>query len=268
LDTVYPQYPLKKSSNDSVLLSFDVKSKTTFKIECKLYSSDGKDYKEISLLIDTGASQTAIVRNVLTEFGYIKFTKSKYEKQTATGRKTFDITKISQLHMIGIYKRKNFEVEVLDWKKYSYHGIIGMDILSRLHFRSDTKLFELQNKPFDFQPIQLAQTSPLMKRGVKGVALEFPTQYSIVTETEWVDNMLIGSLHSIHDSLEQAEDVITELKDKAENVVVTNLDRATKNTVLWLLELNQLKEKDNKEQPQPEENEKLPKTNFVTQKEP
>jgi len=242
LDTVYRQHQSKKSLNDSILLSFDVKNKTTFKTDCKLYSPDGKTEFPIKLLVDTGASQTAIVRDILEDLGYKNFTKSKHEKQTATEKKVFDITKISLLHMIGIYKRKNLEVEVLNWEEYSYHGIIGMDILSRLHFRSDTKLFELQNKPFETQLEEMQQTPPIMlKRGVKGVTLEFPTHYSVVTETEWVNNMLMGNLHSVHGSLEQAGEIITELKDRAENVVVTNLDKATKNTVLWLLEPYQLK---------------------------
>jgi len=111
LDTISHQLQSKKNSNDSVLLSFDVKNNATFKTDCVLLSSDMKtESGRITLLIDTGASQTAIVRDVLSDLGYNKFTKNKIRKQTAMGKKRFDITTISQLHLIGIYKRKNLEV--------------------------------------------------------------------------------------------------------------------------------------------------------------
>ena len=188
LDTISHQLQSKKSLNDNVLLSFDVQGNTTFKTECKIQSSSGEiESEEITLLIDTGASQTAIVRKVLVDLGYSKFTKNQIRKQTAMGKKRFDITTISQLHLIGIYKRKNLEVEVLDWEDYSYHGIIGMDILSRLHFRSDSKIFELQSKPFQIPAIKL----PNLKRGCKGVVLESPNQFTIMTDTEWVEGDLL-----------------------------------------------------------------------------
>jgi len=147
------------------------------------------------------------------------------------GKKRFDITTISQLHLIGIYKRKNLEVEVLDWEDYSYHGIIGMDILSRLHFRSDSKLFELQSKPFQIPAIKL----PNLKRGCKGAVLEAPNQFTIMTDTEWVDGRFTGNVHSSQYSLEEARKTVTELQNKAENVIVASLDSKTSDTLLRLV---------------------------------
>jgi len=232
LDPISQQHQSKKNLNDNILLSFDVNNKSTFKADCLLYSLDKtKGSKPITLLIDTGASQTAIVRDALEELGYSNFTKNSHRKQTAVGKKRFDITTISLLHLVGIYKRKNLEVEVLDWEDYSYHGIIGMDILSRLHFRSDSKIFELQSKPFQIPAIKL----PNLKRGCKGVVLESPNQFTIMTDTEWIEGRFTGNVHSSQYSLEEARKTVTELQNKAENVVVASLDSKTSDTLLRLV---------------------------------
>lgn len=210
----------------------------TMLVDCYLYHSRAtKKFQKIQLLIDTGATKTAVTRNTLQRLGYTKFAKGPTEKNTAAGKRAFDTTKISKLVLASIVTVPDLEVDALDWEDVRYHGIIGMDILSRLHFRSDTKLFELQNKPFETQPEEVPQTSP--KRGVRGITLEYPTSYTVITDTEWVDNKLVGNVHSKHDSLDDARKIATELCDKRENLVIANSDDENKNTVLFLLESHQ-----------------------------
>jgi len=105
----------------------------------------------ITLLLDTGAARTAITRNILMGLGYTQMTKSKTPTMTATGLVYFDMVKIAKLELGGEFAFADVNVHVLEWKNSHLHGVIGMDILSRLHIHSDTVNFVIQSNPFKLQ---------------------------------------------------------------------------------------------------------------------
>ncbi|MCL1999061.1 MAG: retroviral-like aspartic protease family protein [Turicibacter sp.] len=100
------------------------------------------------LLVDTGAGRTAITRNILEQIGYTKMTKDSKPSRTATGLVYFDMVKIAKLELGGEFAFADVNVHVLEWKNSHLHGVIGMDILSKLHIHSDTVNFVIQSKPF------------------------------------------------------------------------------------------------------------------------
>jgi len=59
-----------------------------------------------------------------------------------------DMVKISNLAIGGEFAVSDFNINLLDWEDYSFHGIIGMDILSQVYFKSDKKNFVMQREPF------------------------------------------------------------------------------------------------------------------------
>ncbi|MCL1987476.1 MAG: retroviral-like aspartic protease family protein [Firmicutes bacterium] len=137
-----------------LLLSLPLYFKHTMKVKCFLYSDNpsNKSWKEIEyiplrLLIDTGASQTAITKNILIKMGYTNFKKSNVKKITATGLATFETTNVARLSIAKEYAFSNLEVEVLDWSNTALHGVIGMDVLSQFYIYSDKKTFTIQSQP-------------------------------------------------------------------------------------------------------------------------
>jgi len=121
-------------------------------VEGYLYAFDKKDRPiHLNLLIDTGATRTAITRNVLEDLGYTKMTKDPKPMRTAAGLLYFDMTKITRLTLGGEFAFADVNVHVLEWKDSHLHGVIGMDILSKLHIHSDTVNFVIQSKPFELR---------------------------------------------------------------------------------------------------------------------
>ncbi|MCL2015647.1 MAG: retroviral-like aspartic protease family protein [Defluviitaleaceae bacterium] len=135
-----------------LFLSWQINSKT-LKVKADLYPMN-KKIKPIPviLLIDTGATRTAISRKFLKDLGYTNITKDSSPYMTGTGPAYFDMTKIARLELGGEVAFTNFNVHVLEWTNYYLHGVVGMDILSKLHIHSDTKIFRIQNKPFKIPP--------------------------------------------------------------------------------------------------------------------
>jgi len=107
--------------------------------------------RRITLLVDTGAGRTAISRNILESLGYTEMTKDPKPSRTATGLVHFDMVKIAKLELGGEFAVANVDVHVLEWTDSNLQGVIGMDILSKLHIHSDTVNFVIQNKPFELR---------------------------------------------------------------------------------------------------------------------
>jgi len=61
-------------------LSVPIKSRETMKIECHLFSPNKATFREIMLLIDTGASRTAISRKQLQALKYTNIVKDPTPK--------------------------------------------------------------------------------------------------------------------------------------------------------------------------------------------
>ncbi|MCL2016114.1 MAG: retroviral-like aspartic protease family protein [Defluviitaleaceae bacterium] len=154
-----------------LLLSLPLSYKQTIKADCFLYPINPQnkpwkdlDYFSLNLLIDTGASQTAITRRVLLKMGYSAFKKGATKKITAppagragTGFAEFETTNIARLSIAREYAFTNLEVEVLDWKDTALHGVVGMDILSQFYIYSDKKTLTIQTQPFQFNASEVAE---------------------------------------------------------------------------------------------------------------
>jgi len=147
-----------------LLLSLPLSYKETTKVRCFLYPKNppNKPWKDVeyiplNLLIDTGASQTAITRRMLLKMGYSAFKKGATKKITATGFAEFETTNIARLSIAREYAFTNLEVEVLDWKNTALHGVVGMDILSQFYIYSDKKTLTIQTQPFQFNASEIAE---------------------------------------------------------------------------------------------------------------
>jgi len=101
-------------------------------------------------MIDTGASRTALTRDVACGIlGYEDIIKDTKPIMTAAGFMYFDMVKISRIELGGEFAFTDFNINLLDWKNVAVHGVVGMDVLAKLHIHSDTKTFAIQNVPFD-----------------------------------------------------------------------------------------------------------------------
>ena len=132
----------------NLFLSVPIKSRETMKIECNLFSPNKATSREIVLLIDTGASRTAISRKQLQALKYTNIKKDPAPKRTVSGLVYLDMVKVSYLAIGGEFAFSNFNINLLDWEDSSFHGIIGMDILSQVYFKSDKKNFVMQREAF------------------------------------------------------------------------------------------------------------------------
>ena len=135
--------------NLDLFLSLPIKYRNTMKVRCKIFSGDRSNFERLTLIIDTGASTTSLTKNLIAgRLGYTSITKGTTKKRTATGSHYFDTTTISRIEIGGEFAFSNIPIDILEWEDSSVAGVIGMDILSQLHFRSDTQVFRIQNKPF------------------------------------------------------------------------------------------------------------------------
>jgi hypothetical protein len=89
-----------------------------------------------------------LLRSELENLNYSNLTKGRTINRTAGGLLYLDKTILSRIEIGGEFGISNLEINVLDWEDSSVHGIIGMDILSRLHIHSDTKYFNISSEPF------------------------------------------------------------------------------------------------------------------------
>ena len=105
----------------------------TFKLDCQIFNSIG-EYQDVQLLFDTGASTTTIRKDFLTLLGYNHFPLSKVKTRTGNGfiymeQCKIDKIKINNITFISIRMINVFEPRDDD---IDHHGVIGMDIVSRL----------------------------------------------------------------------------------------------------------------------------------------
>ena len=135
-----------------LFLSLPVRFEKTLNVESKVFTQDKNNFKRCKLLIDTGASNTALTRELVQDIlKYDNFSKSSVIKRTAAGYIQFYNSIVSRIEMGNQFAFNNWVVDILEWTDSEIEGVIGMDILSKLHFHSDTYTFTLQNKPFIFQ---------------------------------------------------------------------------------------------------------------------
>ena len=134
--------------NLDLFLSLPVKPKNTCKIRCLIYSKNDESHIRCSLIFDTGASTTSLTRSVTNALNYTEIQKGRVPKTTANGLITFDTVEISRIVVGGEFAFNNMVTDILKWKNSSIQGVIGMDIISKLHFYSDTNNLVIQNKPF------------------------------------------------------------------------------------------------------------------------
>ena len=133
-----------------LFISIPISIKSTMKVRCSIYSLDCNKIVNRRLVIDTGATTTALTKNLLVkQLDYKIINTNKVYKRTAVGLSYFDTVNVSQIRIGGEFQIKDITVDVLDWEDAHIAGIIGMDILSRLYFYSDTKTFTMQTKPFN-----------------------------------------------------------------------------------------------------------------------
>ena len=138
-----------------LFLSLPIKYRNTMKVRCKIFDNTKAKFKEVTLIVDTGASTTSLAKNLIAgRLGYTSFTKGATKKRTATGLQYFDTTTLSRIEIGGEFAFSDIPIDILDWEDSSFAGVIGMDILSQLHFHSDTQILRIQNKPFNFEEEQ------------------------------------------------------------------------------------------------------------------
>ena len=102
-----------------------------------------------NLILDTGASNTSLTRKLVGRLKYTNTEKGKTQKRTATGIAYLDAATISKIEIGGEFAVPDLKIDILDWEDSEIDGVIGMDILSKLYFYSDTKTFILRSTPFE-----------------------------------------------------------------------------------------------------------------------
>ena len=133
-----------------LFLSLPMKYKQTLKLRCKIFSFDNIYKARCNLILDTGASTTSIIRRlIVNELKYTNIEKGKTKKRTATGIAYLDAATISKIEIDGEFAVPDLKIDILNWEDSEIDGVIGMDILSKLYFYSDTKTFTLGSTPFE-----------------------------------------------------------------------------------------------------------------------
>ena len=133
-----------------LFLSLPMEYKQTLKVRCRIFSFDNIYKARCNLILDTGASTTSITKRLIVdELKYTNIEKGKTKKRTATGIAHLDAATISKIEIGGEFAVPDLKVDILDWEDSEIDGVIGMDILSKLYFYSDTKTFILRSTPFD-----------------------------------------------------------------------------------------------------------------------
>ena len=112
--------------NLDLFLSLPIKSNNTLKVECKVYALNKVKYESCRLLIDTGASTTALSRKLLRKLLYADFKKGTVEKHCASGVILLDTVEISRITIGGEFLCNDIKVDVLDWENKSFHGVLGI----------------------------------------------------------------------------------------------------------------------------------------------
>ena len=105
----------------------------TFKLDCQIFNSAG-EYQDIQLLFDTGASTTTIRKDFLELLGYKHFPLSKVKTRTGNGFIYMEQSKIDKIKVDNITFSSIRAINVFEPKDddLDHHGVIGMDIISRL----------------------------------------------------------------------------------------------------------------------------------------
>ena len=105
----------------------------TFKLDCQIYNGIG-EYQDIQLLFDTGASTTTVRKDFLLLLGYSDFSRSKKKTRTGNGfvcleqccieKIKIDNISFSSIRVVNVFELKDDDLD--------YHGVIGMDVISKL----------------------------------------------------------------------------------------------------------------------------------------
>ena len=133
-----------------LFLSLPIEYKQTLKVQCKILSFDNSDKLSCTLILDTGASTTSITKKLIVDkLKYTNIEKGKTKKRTATGIAYLDAATISKIEIGGEFAVPDLKIDILDWEDSEIDGVIGMDILSKLYFYSNTKTFILRSTPFE-----------------------------------------------------------------------------------------------------------------------
>lgn len=118
---------------EDLFLVISIKNSSTVRVAAKLIGTKSNVEKELLLILDTGATHTAINRSDLEYCGYSNYAMSKNLKQTATGIQNFQTCVVKELHIGSSFKVCNMQVDVLDFGKDSkISGVLGMDFIKQI----------------------------------------------------------------------------------------------------------------------------------------
>ena len=117
----------------SCLISQNLNRGLTFKLRCKVFNEEGA-FQRINLIYDTGAHVTTIRKDFLQELGYKIYTKSKVKTRTVNGFINMEQSSIEKLNIQGIEFHTIKQVNVFNTNNddLEFHGVIGMDVISKL----------------------------------------------------------------------------------------------------------------------------------------
>jgi predicted aspartyl protease len=93
--------------------------------------------REVRLLLDTGASDTVVHRDIATQLHIVALKKGL--SQVASGQRIYtEVGKVSYLK-VGPKKMENFHVLIINFEgsAVGYSGLLGMNFLKRFHYNID-----------------------------------------------------------------------------------------------------------------------------------
>ncbi len=98
---------------------------------CRIYGIDDSNYRDIKLVLDTGATISGISKNIAVELGYdLQQHGIAQDFDTAGGTQPLSIIPVTQINFAGS-KYKNHKVVCNEYFDEMYiNGIIGLDILT------------------------------------------------------------------------------------------------------------------------------------------
>jgi clan AA aspartic protease (TIGR02281 family) len=91
---------------------------------------------EVRLVLDTGASQTLIVPDIIEKLGYsARDAETRTSITSAVGREHGYIVRVARFATLG-FAMSNFAVNVFDLaERESIHGLVGMNFLRRFNYQ-------------------------------------------------------------------------------------------------------------------------------------
>lgn len=119
-------------------------------IACRIYGIYDSNYRDIKLVLDTGATISGISKNIAVELGYdLQQHSITQDFDTAGGAQPLSIIPVKQIDFAGSKYKNHIVVCNEHFDEMYINGIIGLDILMNynISINFDRNSIELYKRP-------------------------------------------------------------------------------------------------------------------------